>query len=85
MNENSIGNWKTIVDKPANGDSLGRIDQYELIRELGGGGFGTVFLAKDTESEVDVAVKGLPPFVKNISPQRLCSIQRRAYRISLKM
>ena len=65
MNENSIGNWKTIVDKPANGDSLGRIDQYELIRELGGGGFGTVFLAKDTESEVDVAVKGLPPFVKN--------------------
>ena len=64
MNENSIGNWKTIVDKPANGDSLGRIDQYELIRELGGGGFGTVFLARDTESEVDVAVKGLPPFVK---------------------
>ena len=64
MNENSIGNWKTIVDKPANGNSLGRIDQYELIRELGGGGFGTVFLARDTESEVDVAVKGLPPFVK---------------------
>ena len=64
MNENSLGNWKTIVDKPANGDSLGRIDQYELIRELGGGGFGTVFLARDTESEVDVAVKGLPPFVK---------------------
>ena len=65
MNENSIGNWKTIVDKPVNGNSLGRIDQYELIRELGGGGFGTVFLARDTESEVDVAVKGLPPFVKN--------------------
>ena len=65
MNENSISNWKTIVDKPVNGNSLGRIDQYELIRELGGGGFGTVFLARDTESEVDVAVKGLPPFVKN--------------------
>ena len=65
MNENSIGNWKTIVDKPANGDLLDRIDQYELVRELGGGGFGTVFLAKDTVSGVEVAVKGLPPFVKN--------------------
>lgn len=41
MNENSLGNWKTIVDRPVNGCSLGRIDQYELIRELGGGGFWT--------------------------------------------
>jgi serine/threonine protein kinase len=64
MNENSFSDWKTIQDKPANGGSLGRIDQYELVRELGGGGFGTVFLARDTESAVDVAVKGLPPFVK---------------------
>ncbi len=64
MNENSIGNWKTIVDKPANGNSLGRIDQYELIRELGGGGFGTVYLARDTVAGIDVAVKGLPPLVR---------------------
>ena len=44
---------------------LARIDHYELIRELGGGGFGTVYLARDTVSDTLYAVKGLPPFVKN--------------------
>ncbi len=45
--------------------SLGHIDQYDLIRELGGGGFGSVYLARDSVAGIDVAVKGLPPIIKN--------------------
>ena len=62
MNENSMNNDVTM--RPQSGASLGRIDQYELIRELGGGGFGCVYLARDTVAGIEVAVKGLPPLVR---------------------
>jgi serine/threonine protein kinase len=58
----SMGDAKTAWRE---GASLGRIDHFELLRELGGGGFGSVFLARDTVAGVDVAVKGLPPMVRN--------------------
>jgi len=66
--ENSMQSGKTRKDA---GDEtiLARIDQYELIRELGGGGFGTVYLAKDTGSGVLAAVKGLPAVVRNDSDE----------------
>lgn len=51
---------KTVAER-----ALGRIDRYALLRELGGGGFGVVYLARDTVAGVDVAVKGLPPLVRN--------------------
>jgi serine/threonine protein kinase len=58
----SIGDAKTAGPECA---PLGRIDHFDLLCELGGGGFGSVFLARDTVAGVDVAVKGLPPMVSN--------------------
>ena len=66
MNERidvSMGNDVTMVS--GRGKPLGHIDQYELLRELGGGGFGCVYLAKDSVAGVEVAVKGLPPEVRH--------------------
>lgn len=63
MTYDTINNDVTMAGGAAG--ALGRIDKYELRRELGEGGFGTVYLAHDTVADVDVAVKGLPPEVKH--------------------
>ena len=45
--------------------TLGRIDQYDIIRKLGGGGFGVVYLVRDTLSNVEYAIKTLHPLLKS--------------------
>ena len=46
-------------------DALGRIDQYDLLRKLGGGGFRVVYLARDSVSGIEVALKTLHPLLKH--------------------
>ena len=50
-------------DIPA--DALGKFDQYIVLRQLGGGAFGIVYLALDTVSKTKVAVKTLHPLLRD--------------------
>jgi len=40
---------------------LGKLDRYDLIKDLGRGTYGHVFLARDTEAGINVALKALNP------------------------
>ncbi len=68
----SLGDMPT-VDSSGSLD-LGHVDRYRIIRELGAGGFGTVFLAKDTVAGNLVALKALPPEISAI-PEELENVR----------
>lgn len=58
-----------------------RIAQYEIIRRIGAGGMGEVYLARDTNLERDVAVKLLPEEVADNAPH-LARLEREAKAIA---
>lgn len=62
---------------PAAGDSppLGRIRDYQLLKELGAGGMGTVYKALHTQLEKIVAVKVLPR-ERTLDPQAVTRFKR---------
>jgi len=70
--DKSIGNMPTVTGDSRN--VIGRIDRYELVEQLGAGGFGSVYLAHDTVAKLDVAIKVLPPMISSI-PEELENVR----------
>ena len=54
-----------------------QIGPYEIIREIGRGGMGVVWLARDSRLDRSVAIKGLPTHLAD-DPQRLDRFEREA-------
>ena len=64
-----------IMDKPEIKPTLGR---YEIIRELGRGAMGTVFLGKDPRINREVAIKTLR--YEEIESEQLAEVKKRFFR-----
>ncbi len=68
----SIGNM--LTENGNSPGSLGRIDRYELVEQLGAGGFGAVYRAHDTVAGINVALKVLPPMISAV-PEELENVR----------
>jgi serine/threonine-protein kinase len=58
-------------------DTPGQIGPYRMEREIGRGGMGVVYLARDTTLDRDVAIKTLPDELSD-DPERLSRFEREA-------
>lgn len=56
---------------------VSQIGPYSITRELGRGGMGVVYLARDSRLDRDVAIKALPPQLAH-DPDRLARFEREA-------
>ncbi len=58
-------------------DAVTKLGSYEILSSIGAGGMGTVWRARDTKLERDVAIKTLPDeFARD--PERLARFEREA-------
>ena len=62
----------------AEGSGAPRFGRYEVVRELGHGAMGTVYLGRDTMGRRNVAVKTLKP--EGVDPQELSDMKARFFR-----
>jgi len=79
-------NYDTLDNMPTmdGGEHEGRLlaDRYRIVRKLGEGGMGLVYLAEDTELDTQVAIKFVPPMlagnaraIKNLKREAATAMQ----------
>ena len=61
VNADSAGEPLGFLKPPTRAGSIGRLDHYEILEQIGVGGFGTVFRAFDDRLHRVVAIKVLSP------------------------
>lgn len=64
-----------------NGQAIGRLDGYELLKELGHGGMGNVYLARQLSLDRQVAVKTIHPHLSQ-DPAFLSRFVREAFAVA---